>query len=180
MKNKPLVDRRSFLRRTAAAGAGAAALGVPAQAQSTSQIRWDLAADVVIAGAGASGLPAAIMARDLGASVIVIDSHYDIGGHAMLSGGTIVMPEPSLSEALRENAVTHVSGTPSFWRLLLAQIDEKEKKYFSSLKQITLGGETVPQELLDRLAAFFPQANITHIYASTEMGACFEIGRAHV
>lgn len=89
MKNKPLVDRRSFLRRTAAAGAGAAALSVPAQAQSTSQIHWDLAADVVIAGAGASGLPAAIMARDLGASVIVIDSHYDIGGHAMVSGGRI-------------------------------------------------------------------------------------------
>ena len=51
--------------------------------------RFDHTADVVIVGAGASGLPAAIMARDHGASVIVIDANHDIGGHAMLSGGRI-------------------------------------------------------------------------------------------
>jgi succinate dehydrogenase/fumarate reductase flavoprotein subunit len=46
-------------------------------------------ADVVVVGAGASGLPAAIMARDQGASAIVIDANHDIGGHAMLSGGRV-------------------------------------------------------------------------------------------
>jgi succinate dehydrogenase/fumarate reductase flavoprotein subunit len=46
-------------------------------------------ADVVIAGAGASGLSAAVMARDQGASVLVIDENHDIGGHAMLSGGRL-------------------------------------------------------------------------------------------
>ena len=40
-------------------------------------------------GAGASGLPAAITARDRGASVILIDANHDIGGHAMLSGGEV-------------------------------------------------------------------------------------------
>src|SRR5262245_14964372 len=50
---------------------------------------WDLAVDVVVIGAGATGLPAAIAARDAGASVIVVEANYDIGGHAILSGGNV-------------------------------------------------------------------------------------------
>ena len=84
------LGRRDFLRRGAAVGAGAAALTANSEAQTTSgRIRFDQVADVVVVGAGASGLPAAIMARDQGASVIVIDANRDIGGHAMVSGGRI-------------------------------------------------------------------------------------------
>jgi predicted oxidoreductase len=50
---------------------------------------WDFEADVVIIGAGATGLPAAIRARDQGASVLVVEANYDIGGHALLSGGNV-------------------------------------------------------------------------------------------
>jgi succinate dehydrogenase/fumarate reductase flavoprotein subunit len=50
---------------------------------------WDLAVDVVVIGAGATGLPAAIRAADAGASVIVVDANYDVGGHAILSGGNV-------------------------------------------------------------------------------------------
>src|SRR4029434_10018042 len=50
---------------------------------------WDLEADVVIIGAGATGLPAAIRAADAGASVIVVEANYDVGGHAILSGGNV-------------------------------------------------------------------------------------------
>jgi urocanate reductase len=49
----------------------------------------DRTADVVVVGAGGAGLPAAIAARDLGASVIVVEANHDIGGHAMLSGGRV-------------------------------------------------------------------------------------------
>jgi urocanate reductase len=84
------VSRRDFFKRGAAVGAGAATLAGPAAAQARrGQIHFDHVADVVIVGAGASGLPAAIMARDQGASVIVIDANHDIGGHAMVSGGRI-------------------------------------------------------------------------------------------
>src|SRR5579863_1611939 len=87
---KPVVNRRDFLKRSATVGAGATTLAGPAAAQGRpGQIHFDQAADVVIVGAGASGLPAAIMAREEGASVIVIDSNHDIGGHAMLSGGRV-------------------------------------------------------------------------------------------
>ena len=48
---------------------------------------WDLEADVIVIGSGAAGLPAAIAAIDNGVSVIVVEANYDIGGHAILSGG---------------------------------------------------------------------------------------------
>src|SRR5215831_8143008 len=91
LEKKPgSVSRRDFFKRGAAVGAGATALSEQAAAQARrGQIRFDRVADVVVAGAGASGLPAAVMARDQGATVIVIDSNHDIGGHAMLSGGRI-------------------------------------------------------------------------------------------
>ena len=89
-KKRPSVNRRDFLKRSAAVSVGATtASGQDRGSAQPGQIRFDHVADVVIAGAGAAGLPAAIMARDQGASVIVIDSNHDIGGHAMLSGGRI-------------------------------------------------------------------------------------------
>jgi len=90
-KKDRVVNRRGFLKGTAAAGLGAAATaaGQERNEPKVSQIRFDHTADVVVVGAGASGLPAAIMARDQGASVIVIEANHDIGGHAMLSGGRI-------------------------------------------------------------------------------------------
>jgi succinate dehydrogenase/fumarate reductase flavoprotein subunit len=50
---------------------------------------WDLEADVVVIGAGATGLAAAIKASDAGASVIVVEANYDVGGHAIVSGGNV-------------------------------------------------------------------------------------------
>jgi hypothetical protein len=43
----------------------------------------------VVLGAGASGLPAAIRAADHGASVIVVEANYDIGGHGIINGGQV-------------------------------------------------------------------------------------------
>jgi succinate dehydrogenase/fumarate reductase flavoprotein subunit len=51
--------------------------------------RWDDAADVVVIGAGATGLPAAIAAREAGASVILVEAQGHVGGHAICSGGNI-------------------------------------------------------------------------------------------
>ncbi len=50
---------------------------------------WTHSADVVVVGAGAAGLAAAVAACDRGASVIVVEENHDIGGHAMLSGGRV-------------------------------------------------------------------------------------------
>jgi succinate dehydrogenase/fumarate reductase flavoprotein subunit len=58
-------------------------------AQSNENQNWDLAADVVVIGSGAAGLPAAIKAADGGASVLVVETNYDIGGHGIVSGGNV-------------------------------------------------------------------------------------------
>jgi succinate dehydrogenase/fumarate reductase flavoprotein subunit len=82
------VSRRAFLSK-GAAGVGAAAMVGASANRAEAQVRWDLSADVVIIGAGVAGLPATITARDLGASVIVVDENFDIGGRGMLSGGRV-------------------------------------------------------------------------------------------
>ena len=56
---------------------------------SQSSVEWDLVADVVVIGSGATGMPAAIVAREAGASVIVVEAQRDIGGHAIASGGNV-------------------------------------------------------------------------------------------
>src|ERR1035437_2125682 len=91
-ENTPM-RRRDFLKK-AAAGIGAAALGGIA-AKETSAAgaprHWDLTADVVVVGAGASGIPASIEAVQNGAQVIVVDQNHDIGGHGIESGGNIAL-----------------------------------------------------------------------------------------
>ena len=90
--SKPL-SRRAFVRK-AVAGVGATALVGTAAGRvdaATTPRHWDRVADVVVIGAGAAGLPAAIEAAEHGASVIVIEQNYDIGGHAIESGGNIAL-----------------------------------------------------------------------------------------
>ena len=87
------VSRRDFIKTTAT-GTGAAALaslGVEAAKPEGRPARWDKEADVVVIGAGATGLPAAIQAAEGGASVILIDANTDVGGHAILSGGNVAL-----------------------------------------------------------------------------------------
>jgi succinate dehydrogenase/fumarate reductase flavoprotein subunit len=83
------VDRRSFLKTSVAGVGGAAAvagIGVPI---ASAAVRWDREFDVVVIGSGAAGMPAAVAARDAGASVAVIEKNFDVGGRATLSGGQV-------------------------------------------------------------------------------------------
>src|SRR5580658_829755 len=50
---------------------------------------WDRECDIVVIGAGATGLPAAIVAREAGCTVILVEAEKDIGGHAIISGGNV-------------------------------------------------------------------------------------------
>lgn len=96
-KSQRRISRRDFVRGagvSAAVIAGASmapAFTERALAQTSTGVpeQWDLEADVVVIGSGAVGLPAAIRAVDAGASVIVIETNYDIGGHAIISGGNV-------------------------------------------------------------------------------------------
>jgi succinate dehydrogenase/fumarate reductase flavoprotein subunit len=50
---------------------------------------WHREADVVVIGSGATGMPAAIVAREAGASVVIVEAQPHIGGHAITSGGNL-------------------------------------------------------------------------------------------
>lgn len=50
---------------------------------------WHRDADIVVIGSGAAGMPAAIFAREAGASVILVEAEPHIGGHAITSGGNV-------------------------------------------------------------------------------------------
>ena len=92
-QNDADVSRRDFLKQGAAAGVGASALAglglTDVAAQGNAQRRWDLTADFVTIGAGVSGLAAAVSALEHGASVIMVEENFDIGGHGMVSGGNV-------------------------------------------------------------------------------------------
>ncbi len=95
---------------------------------------------------------------------------------ALLGGGTLVAPEPDAAWSqrlafLKECGCTHLSATPTLWRKLLMSSEADGQ----SLRQITLGGEIADASVLKALAAKYPQARITHIYASTEVGVGFSV-----
>lgn len=74
----------------AAWGTGGLEGPAPAAAQALqTPAKWDREANIVVIGSGATGLPAAIVAREAGPSVIVVEAEPDIGGHAITSGGNV-------------------------------------------------------------------------------------------
>jgi FAD binding domain-containing protein len=81
------IDRRGFLTSGAALGAAAMAATPTRPAEAEEAIRWDREVDVVVIGAGAGGLAASIAAREKGASVLIVEKNFDIGGRAMMSSG---------------------------------------------------------------------------------------------
>jgi acyl-CoA synthetase (AMP-forming)/AMP-acid ligase II len=72
---------------------------------------------------------------------------------------------------LVEAGANALSATPTVWR----QILQTPRADRLDLRQVTLGGEIADQRVLDALARAFPDARITHIFASTETGVAFSV-----
>jgi acyl-CoA synthetase (AMP-forming)/AMP-acid ligase II len=98
--------------------------------------------------------------------------------HTLANGGTLVSPASNRPvdalEAMNDFEVTHASGTPTFWRLLVGMLDETSANQLR-LRQITLGGEPSPEDLLIRLRSLFPEARISHVYAGSEFGSVVSV-----
>src|SRR5258705_152875 len=93
VQREKAISRRDFVAKGASAGISTSVLSMSgnalAQQSPADAIRWDYEADIVIIGAGCLGLPAAIRARDLGASVILVDQNFDVGGKMLHSGAQV-------------------------------------------------------------------------------------------
>jgi hypothetical protein len=125
------LERRDFLL-----GGGAAALAastmtspVPASAQAQQPpTTWQRETDVVVIGSGAAGLPAAIIAKEAGLSVVLVEAEQDIGGHAItsygnvpLGGGTSAQKKHGIADSpdlvfqdLTDWSVVQPSGFPDY------------------------------------------------------------------
>src|SRR5579859_6071381 len=131
-----------------------------------------------------ASLTGAIEPRKLAPSATTWSTFYDIrryGGlqiflRAALTGTSLVLSSAHESTAqflTRAGArgVTHISGTPSHWRRALMS----PSAHRMAPGYIRLSGEIADQALLDQLRAYYPQARISHAFASTEAGVAFDI-----
>ncbi|MBW9209508.1 acyl--CoA ligase [Mumia sp. zg.B21] len=88
-------------------------------------------------------------------------------------GHDLVVVDPSDLEhwvpLALDHEVTAASGTPTFWRQSVLRDPETLARV--PLQQISLGGEPVDQAVIDQLRELFPEARISWIYASSEVGA---------
>ncbi|MEO1047122.1 MAG: class I adenylate-forming enzyme family protein [Pseudomonadota bacterium] len=95
---------------------------------------------------------------------------------SLLSGACLLAPlqEDSLDAQLHflaSNGCTHLSATPSMWRKVLMSPESAALP----LLQITLGGEIADDLVLTNLGRAYPEARISHIFASTEAGVGFSV-----
>lgn len=77
-------------------------------------------------------------------------------------------PREGIYKVIEEYGITHISATPTFYRLLMPF--EKE---FTNVQRITFGGEKSDENLYENIRRIFPNAKINNIYASTEAGFLF-------
>jgi acyl-coenzyme A synthetase/AMP-(fatty) acid ligase len=93
--------------------------------------------------------------------------------HVLASQVTLVAPAPRRPReglaAMRLHGVDSASGTPTFWRFVLAEL-RSDGGPVPPLRQITLGGEAVPDRLLADLQTVFPDARVSQIYGANESG----------
>lgn len=159
---KSEISRKDFIKivSAGAAAVAGATLVPPLAAQAKPAVsppkpeglptKWDLSADVVVLGAGAVGLTAAIRAAEAGASVLVVDTNYDIGGHAIISGGNVPLgggtsfqkkygiqdDSETLFRDLTDWTVVEVSGMPDYRyndRAVQRALADNEAKTFEFL-----------------------------------------------
>jgi acyl-coenzyme A synthetase/AMP-(fatty) acid ligase len=97
---------------------------------------------------------------------------------AMWSGASLhLSPSQETGDIARtivDERVEYATGTPSFWRRLI--MTEGARLRAASVRQVTLGGETVDQAILDALARVFPDGRLLHIYATSELGRVLSVG----
>ncbi|MFM7242633.1 MAG: AMP-binding protein [Planctomycetaceae bacterium] len=101
-----------------------------------------------------------------------------VWGQSLLTGGRLVVPDSRdpdvVARALVDEQVAILPSTPTLLRRLLASADPALLAA-ARPERITLGGEAADGPLLARAKEVFPEARITHVYATTELGEVFRV-----
>lgn len=75
-----------------------------------------------------------------------------------------------IREAIEEYEITHISATPTFYRLRLQRLNGE----FPTVRRLTSGGERFEPSLKESLQNLFPNAKFRNVYALTEAGSLLE------
>lgn len=151
------------------AGGDVAALKAKAALNDTTNKDTELTTDVVVIGAGGTGLAAAVSAQQNGAEVIVLEKLATVGGSTALSGGGISATGTKFQEA------AGIKDTKESWMKLWKE------------RQATSNPESIYPDY-DRLDKFMDEAIITtewlvdyveHEYASIEGFGMDPVKRLH-
>lgn len=91
---------------------------------------------------------------------------------ALLNGNAIIrlfgLKREAILKSIQQHSVTHISATPTFYRLLLPA-----DQVCNSVQRLTSGGEKFDLHTSELLQLMFPNAKFTNVYASTEAGTLF-------
>lgn len=117
-------------------------------------------------------------------SAVTWGTFYDIrryGGlqiflRAVLTGSSLFLTGPhepvaSFLQRAGQAGITHISGTPSHWRRALMCPEAS----LIAPQYIRLSGEIADQAILNSLQSFYPEAQISHAFATTEAGVGFDV-----
>lgn len=77
-------------------------------------------------------------------------------------------PRDVVYEKIDRYGITHISATPTFYRMLMPF-----EKAYPTVLRVTLGGEKSDKQLHEHICQIFPNAKVNNVYASTEAGSLF-------
>lgn len=77
-------------------------------------------------------------------------------------------PRDVVYEKIERYGITHISATPTFYRMLMPF-----EKAYPTVLRVTLGGEKSDKQLHGHICQIFPNAKVNNVYASTEAGSLF-------
>ena len=75
-----------------------------------------------------------------------------------------------IGELIEKHGITHISSTPTFYRLRLQQLTGE----YETVSRLTSGGEKFEPSLKSSLQETFPNAKFRNVYAITEAGSLLE------
>jgi len=178
----------------ASIGAAQHAILTPALIPRASASQQRLPTEWILLTSGTTGRPKMVLhtlasvTEAIGASqphpLVTWSTFYDIrryGGlqiylRAVLTRSSLLLTKPqepvaNFLERAEEAGVTHISGTPSHWRraLMSPAANRIAPRY------IRLSGEIADQTILNNLRSFYPDAEISHAFATTEAGVGFDV-----
>jgi acyl-coenzyme A synthetase/AMP-(fatty) acid ligase len=115
---------------------------------------------------------------------VIWGTFYDIrryGGlqiylRAVLTRSSLVLSNPqepvaNYLQRAGDAGVTHISGTPSHWRRALMSPEANR----IAPRYVRLSGEIADQGILNSLRSFYPNAEMSHAFATTEAGVAFDV-----